>query len=95
MHRLLPQETRLVGNFRLIDDRVVTDDVCARMNRLIETYLQQVKVHESGWDVLFRDPNDGQYWELTHHQSESQGGGPPSLICLSSEIARAKYELSD
>ena len=95
MNGLLPQETRLVGKFRLIDDWVVADEVSARIDRLIETHLQQVKVHESGWEVLFRDPNDGRYWELTYPQGESQGGGPPSLTCLSPEIANAKYELSN
>ncbi len=95
MNGLLPQETRLVGKFRLIDDRVVADQVSARIDQLIETYLQQERAHESGREVLFRDPNDDRCWERTYPQGELQGGGPPSLTCLSFEIANAKYELSD
>ena len=95
MNRLLPQETRLVGEFIQVDDRVVADEVCAQIDRLIETYLQRIKVHESGWEVLFRDPHDARYWELTYSQGEMQGGGPPSLICLSPELGKAKHDVSD
>ena len=95
MKRLKTHETRLVGNFRIIGDRVVADEVCERVDQLVDNYLQHIKTHESGWDTLFKDPNDGRYWELTYLQSEMHGGGPRSLICISAEAAKQKYDLAD
>jgi hypothetical protein len=45
----------------------------------------------TGWDVLYRDPNDGRLWELIYPQSEIHGGGPPQLISLTAEDAAQKY----
>jgi len=95
MKRLQSHETRLVGGFREFGDSIVRDEVCERIDQLIDHYLQHIKVHESGWDVLFRDPNDGRYWEYTHLQSEMHGCGPPSLICISPECAKQRYHLAD
>lgn len=34
-------------------------------------------------EVLFRDPKDGRYGELTDPHGEWQGGGPPCLTVIS------------
>jgi hypothetical protein len=44
-----------------------------------------------GWDVLYRDPRDGRFWELTYPHGDVQGGGPPRLHLLSVEELRGKY----
>jgi len=41
--------------------------------------------------TLYRDPDDGRYWERTYPQSELHGGGPPELRVLATEDARQKY----
>ena len=62
-----------------------------RIETLVEQILQKVDVDDSGWDTLFRDSEDGRYWELTYPHSSWDGGGPPRLTYLSPEEARAKY----
>jgi len=46
------------------------------------------------WEMLFKDPDDGRYWERTYPQGEMHGGGSPELRCLSPQDAAAKYDLS-
>ena len=84
-------ETLLVGNWRSENGQFVADEICERINRLITVHLQKIASDPSGWESLYRDPNDGRYWELTYPQSEFQGGGPPQLKAMSSEEARQKY----
>jgi hypothetical protein len=84
-------ETLLVGQWDSREGRVVPDQTCVRINELIRTYLKELGRDASGWDVLFRDPEDGRLWELTYPHSELHGGGPPQLRCLRVDEARAKY----
>jgi hypothetical protein len=53
----------------------------------------QVAVHpeHGAWEILFRDPADGRYWELTYPQGGMQGGGPKRLKVLDVGSACAKY----
>jgi hypothetical protein len=43
------------------------------------------------WETLFQDHDDGRYWERTYPNSEMHEGGPPALVCVSEEEAKAKY----
>lgn len=86
-----PSETVLTGQSILQGGRVVADDVSKRIHALTSSYLVEVGRDASGWNTLYRDPNDGRYWELTYPQSELHGGGPPQLKCLSVDEARRKY----
>ena len=45
-----------------------------------------------GWETLYRDPDDGRYWERTFPQSGSDGGGPPQLRFLTDYEAKDKYD---
>jgi hypothetical protein len=58
---------------------------------LIANHLVQLGADSSGWSELYRDPDDSRLWELTWPQSETHGGGPPRLICIPVDAARAKY----
>jgi hypothetical protein len=64
---------------------------CERIDRLIRGYLQTIASSEAGWSVLYKDPGDGRFWELTYPHSEMHGGRSPLLMWLSDERARAKY----
>jgi hypothetical protein len=66
---------------------------CVRIEWLTTGCLE--KIAASNWTILFRDPEDGRYWELTYPKGELQGGGPPRLTVLSPEKAHAKYQLSE
>ena len=91
MIKLKPEETDLLGKWEVICGNVVGDETSDRINILIGQYLEKVATDVSGWDTLYRDPDDGRYWELTYPQSEMHGGGPPRLTYISTEQAKAKY----
>ena len=68
--RLSPCEKELVGS------GIAPDEVDARIQRLVNDYQQRLGSANGGWDVLFRDPQDGRFWEMTFLHSEMHGGGP-------------------
>ncbi len=89
--KLKPEEHDLIGSWRMQRDRVVADPIATRIQWLIGEHLLHLGTDASGWDELYRDPEDGRLWELTLPQSEMHGGGPPRLTCLSIDEARRKY----
>lgn len=89
--KLLKEECDLIGTWRLVNNVVVADFVCQRIEHLIKHELERVGADAGGWDTLFRDPADGRLWELIYQQSDSQGGGAPRLTCIEAEVARHKY----
>jgi hypothetical protein len=84
-------ETLLTGKWLSRDGRAAGDETCDRINELVRSHLRKLGHDASGWEVLYRDPDDGRLWELTYPQSELQGGGPPQLRCLRLDEARKKY----
>jgi hypothetical protein len=89
--RLNANESKLVGKWELREGRVVSDAAAKRIEWLIEHQLVKLRSDWSGWETLYRDPSDGRLWELTYPESDSHGGGPPELTCMSLEQAREKY----
>jgi hypothetical protein len=95
MHRdLRSDESDLTGHWLDTADRLVGDEVCARIEWLTRERLERVASDASGWDTLYRDPRDGRLWEHTYPDSHLHGGGPPRLTVLASELAAAKYRVS-
>jgi len=94
---LRPDETDLIGNWIKDGNRMIGDPIETRIGELIAHGLQKIAVSaESGdWDILYRDPGDGRYWELTYPNGEMHGGGPKRLTNLPATGAAAKYHLSD
>jgi hypothetical protein len=70
MINIQPTETILTGQWLVQGGRVVADEVCKRILALTNSYLIEVSRDASGWNVLYRDPNDGRYWELTYPRGE-------------------------
>jgi hypothetical protein len=95
MKPLEPNEKDLVGKW--INDRgkVVGDAVDQRIVWLTSKVLTRVAFHPEygAWETLFKDPDDGRYWERTYPQGEKHGGGPPRLSLISEDWAREKYKL--
>jgi Immunity protein 27 len=86
-----PSETSIQGKWLLREGHVVADENCAKIRKLVAAHLKKIGSDSSGWDSLYRDPDDGRLWELTYPQGELQGGGPPELRCLTADEAKAKY----
>lgn len=86
-------EITLKGSWEFDGRNVVADDVCKRIEHLTLQQLKKIATDVSGWNVLYQDPNDGRFWELTYPNSEMHGGGPPSLTVVSPEVVKNKYEL--
>jgi hypothetical protein len=88
-----PHETEIIGKWIEVDGRVIGDEACERVESITHGYLERLGYSEEsgGWESLFRDPVNGQYWERTYPQSYMHGGGPPALIRLSKEEAEQKY----
>jgi hypothetical protein len=91
--KLTPAETDLIGEWRLDGNVLKPDATSIRIEQLIRGHLQRLCSDSSGWDTLYRDPDDGRYWELTYPSSDSEGGGPPRLTCINLAGARAKYPI--
>ncbi len=91
MKMIEPNETEITGKWLISQGRTVADETCQRIADLTQHYLVELGRDPSGWDALYRDPNDGRFWELIYPQSELQGGGPPQLRCLSIDESKRKY----
>jgi hypothetical protein len=86
-------ETEIVGNWIYDGIRVVEDENSKKISWLIDNYLNKISADQTGWDVLYQDPQDLRYWELNYRHGERHGGGPPSLLQLPKECATSKYSL--
>jgi|SRR6185312_422745 hypothetical protein len=86
-----PSERILLGRWSREGERVIADEVSARIHSLIKSHLVELGKDTSGWNTLYRDPDDGRYWELAYPKSELQGGGPPQLKCLTTDEVMEKY----
>lgn len=87
-----PHESDLVGKLVRSGSEVIADAVAARIEWLTREVLEPLANDSSGWETLFRDPNDGRLWERTFPHSEMHGGGPPRLRAISVGDAAAKYD---
>ena len=89
--RLHPDEHELYG---FTADGQWDSAMQSRIQQLVSQHLQRLGVADGGWSVLFRDPDDGRYWELTYPRSEMHGGGPARLAELSQQEAQQRYDIT-
>jgi hypothetical protein len=86
-------EVELIGSWNVRGRSVVADDVSLRIDALTNKLLKEIAVSDDGWAILYVDPKDGRYWELTYPDNESHGGGAPKLSVLLPEQARLEYNM--
>jgi hypothetical protein len=89
--KIAANETILTGRWATLEGRVVADGTSERVQELIRSHLRELGRDASGWEALYRDPEDGRFWELTYPLSDAHGGGPPQLRCITGDQARKKY----
>lgn len=94
MEPLKPNEEDLTGKWIEVDGNVEGDATTKRIRWLTSGILEKIAIskEDGAWETLFRDGNDGRYWERTYPQSGLHGGGPPRLWHISEEEARKKYD---
>ncbi len=85
------QEIKIQGKWILVNNHLEEDEVSRRINDLISGYLTKITIDNSGWYILYQDESDGRYWELSYEQGELQGGGPPTLTCISLGDIKKRY----
>jgi hypothetical protein len=93
--KLTNLQNKLMGKWIYQNDTIQKDIITQQIEWLISNHLKKIAIDKMGWEVLYIDPDDNRFWELTYPQSEMQGGGPPALINISKEEAEAKYSLID
>jgi hypothetical protein len=88
-------DTIFQGRWLFDGSRNHADKICERIEWLTRSHLKKLASSPQwgDWEVLFVDPDDGRFWELTYPQGELQGGGPPQLQVLDKDVALAKYHL--
>ena len=95
MSRIKPHENEIIGSHFLFKGKLVADDYCERVNQLISEHLEFVSKDESGWINLYRDPDDGRYWEIVYLQSELHGGGPASLRVVTKHRLKEVFDMTE
>lgn len=86
-----PEETLLVGSWKMDNGKMVADKVCQRIEKLMANYLR--KVAEGNWETLYQDPKYNRYWLLNYPYSDWHGGGPPSLKMITQTEVTEKFGL--
>jgi Immunity protein 27 len=90
---LRPEEVLLEGEWIDLGSRVVAGETSVRIRWLVESRLGRIQAAPHGAGVLFRDPYDGRYWELTYPHPELPQGGPPRLELIDADTAAVRYPL--
>lgn len=93
MPAILPAETLLMSGPSWKDGKPVPNPTGRRIETLLHSHLVRLADAESGWCVLYRDPEDQRFWELSFPHGELQRGGPKMLKCLSEAEAKAKFKI--
>ncbi len=89
--RIKQNESALYGKWIFDGKKMLEDETAKRIQYLISNVLEDKAVADNGWEILYQDPIDKRFWELTYLQSELHGGGPPSLINISEKQSKDKY----
>ncbi|MDQ3634392.1 MAG: Imm27 family immunity protein [Acidobacteriota bacterium] len=86
-------ETEIIGNWIEVEEGVVGDEKCKRIEWLTSEYLKKIgfSSKSGGWNKLFQDPLDKRFWEQTYPHGDWHGGGPPALVNISQDEAIKKY----
>ncbi|RME38104.1 MAG: hypothetical protein D6794_05890 [Deltaproteobacteria bacterium] len=91
--KLKPDDRILTGLWLDLGSRMEKDSTWQRILWLTTNYLEPVAQDDERGSILYRDPEDGRYWELLFMRPELPEKGPPTLRFLEEEAAREAYSL--
>jgi hypothetical protein len=83
---LAPSETLLEGKWNFANGKAFADETTLRIHYLAGNVLTRIANDYKGWRVLFRDPADGRYWELSYPEGHMQSGGPRCLTLVDEDF---------
>ncbi|WP_294736641.1 Imm27 family immunity protein [uncultured Flavobacterium sp.] len=86
-------ETELIGGVIYTEVEMIYNETVTRINKLVKNYLVKIGTDKTGWEILYQDPKDKRYWGMVFPQGDLQGGGVPSLVNISEEIAMLKFNI--
>ena len=95
MMKIQVGEIILTGSWLIKNNSMIADSVCQRIEWNIKNHLELItdSPENGAWESLYKNPDDGLYWEKTYPQGEMHAGGPPELRCISKEVVNRKYKL--
>jgi hypothetical protein len=93
MMKLKSDETELRGSWSFINNEMIADEICERIESLVSSQLIFICDDNGGWRKLFQDPDDYRYWELSFPESYLHGGGAPLLRNLQIEEAKLIFNI--
>ena len=67
-----PDELLIVGSWVKIDGRLAADPELRRIQSLIANELDFIATAPGGWETLYRDRQDGRFWEKFFQNGEMQ-----------------------
>ncbi|MDE0561642.1 Imm27 family immunity protein [Algoriphagus sp. NF] len=94
MKKISKDEILIKGKWVFENGEMKKDGDCLRIEWLIQHHLKWVSKDASGWLNLYQDPDDERYWELLYEDSDSHGGGPPSLKYIPEAKVKERYKIS-
>ncbi|MDB5407069.1 MAG: hypothetical protein JWL84_1981 [Rhodospirillales bacterium] len=65
---------------------VAAEGDSATINDWLATKLEKIQTDTSGWLILYRNRESGEFWEMSYPDGHMHGGGPRLLLCLGSAI---------
>lgn len=93
-YQIKSNETIIDSDWTKLSNHLTREDafeIQKRIYWLQTNYLKKLLSISNGWEILYIDPHDNRFWELTYPKSDMQGGGPPLLKNININMALSKY----
>ena len=61
--------------------------------KFMQSSCTKVAVDDTGWESLYMENSNNEYWHLTYPNSEMHGGGEPVLVPISPSKAKELFNV--